>query len=86
MVITSYTTGALIKKNGTVMRWLINIGMVLMTASLGLCIFFYSKSIYVFIGSLTLSSIGTGLAPSLPQHDDFRVCTAGTARHDHLHL
>ncbi|WP_163854997.1 MFS transporter [Paenibacillus elgii] len=61
MVVTSYTTGSLIKKNGTLMRWLINIGLVLMTVSLGLCILFYNKSIYVFIGLLTLSSIGTGL-------------------------
>jgi ACDE family multidrug resistance protein len=60
-VITSYTTGALIKKNGTVMRWLINIGMALMTISLGLCIWMYDASIYVFIGLLTVSSIGTGL-------------------------
>ena len=60
MVITSYTTGSLIKKNGTVMRWLMNIGLVMMTVALGLTIFFF-KNIYVFIGLLTLSSIGTGL-------------------------
>ncbi|MCZ8512096.1 MFS transporter [Paenibacillus filicis] len=61
LVVTSYTTGALIKKNGTVMRWLINIGLAVMTVSLGLCIFLFNKSIYVFIGLLTLSSVGTGL-------------------------
>jgi ACDE family multidrug resistance protein len=60
MVITSYTTGSLIKKNGTLMRWLMNIGLVMMTVSLALTIFF-NKNIYVFIGLLTLSSIGTGL-------------------------
>ncbi|MCR8643899.1 MFS transporter [Paenibacillus sp. N1-5-1-14] len=60
LVATSYTTGALIKKNGTLMRWLMNIGLLLMTASLTLTIFFY-QNIYVFIGFLTLSAIGTGL-------------------------
>ncbi|CAG7624934.1 Bacillibactin exporter [Paenibacillus solanacearum] len=61
LVITSYTTGSLIKKNGTVMRWLINIGLGIMTVALGLCIFLFNKNIYLFIGLLTLSSIGTGL-------------------------
>lgn len=60
MVVTSYTTGSLIKKNGTVIRWVMNIGLLLMTVSLGLTIFFF-KNIYVFIGLLTLSSVGTGL-------------------------
>ncbi|WP_442601360.1 MFS transporter [Paenibacillus sp. KN14-4R] len=60
LVTTSYTTGALIKKNGTLMRWLMNIGLILMTASLTLTIFFY-HNLYVFIGFLTLSAIGTGL-------------------------
>ncbi|WP_072328192.1 MULTISPECIES: MFS transporter [unclassified Paenibacillus] len=61
LVATSYTTGALIKKNGTLMRWLINIGLAVMTVSLALCIFLYQSNLYVFIGLLTLSSIGTGL-------------------------
>lgn len=60
MVITSYTTGSLIKKNGILMRWLMNIGLVAMTISLAATIFFF-KNIYVFIGLLTISSIGTGL-------------------------
>lgn len=60
MVVTSYTTGSVIKKNGVVMRWLMNIGLILMTISLALTIFFF-KNIYVFIGLLTISSIGTGL-------------------------
>jgi ACDE family multidrug resistance protein len=60
MVTTSYITGSLIKKNGILIRWLMNIGLLMMTVSLGLTIFFF-KSIYVFIGLLTLSSIGTGL-------------------------
>jgi ACDE family multidrug resistance protein len=60
MVITSYTTGSLIKKNGALMRWLMNIGLVIMTISLAATIFFF-KNIYVFIGLLTMSSIGTGL-------------------------
>ncbi|MEB3100230.1 MFS transporter [Ferviditalea candida] len=60
MVITSYTTGSVIKKNGILMRWLMNIGLVLMTVSLALTIFF-NENIYLFIGLLTANSIGTGL-------------------------
>ncbi|HEX7058015.1 MAG TPA: MFS transporter [Bacilli bacterium] len=60
MVTTSYVTGSVIKKNGILMRWLINIGLAVMTVSLALTIFFY-QNIYVFIGLLTASSIGTGL-------------------------
>ncbi|KOR89595.1 MFS transporter [Paenibacillus solani] len=60
MVITSYTTGSLIKKNGKLMRWLMNIGLLAMTVSLALTLFFL-KNIYVFIGLLTVSSIGTGM-------------------------
>lgn len=60
MVITSYTTGSLIKKNGILIRWLINIGLFMMTITLAATLFFF-KNIYVFIGLLTLSCIGTGL-------------------------
>jgi ACDE family multidrug resistance protein len=60
MVTTSYVTGSKIKKNGRLMRLLMNIGLIMMTVSLGLTIFLYSN-IYVFIGLLTISSIGTGL-------------------------
>lgn len=60
MVITSYTTGAKIKQNGTLMRWLMNIGLILMTVSLALATFL-NANLYVFISLLTLSGIGTGL-------------------------
>ena len=60
MVIASYTTGALIKKNGVLIRRLMNIGLILSTASLVMAVFFY-RNIYVFIGLLTLSGIGTGM-------------------------
>jgi len=60
LVVTSYTTGAVIKKNGTLMRWLINIGLFLMSAAL-LCTIFFHKNIYALIGFLTLSGVGTGL-------------------------
>lgn len=60
MVATSYTTGAVIKKNGILIRWLMIIGLLLMVASLASTIFFF-KNLYVFIGLLTVSSIGTGL-------------------------
>ncbi|MBD2868622.1 MFS transporter [Paenibacillus arenilitoris] len=59
-VITSYTTGSLIKKNGVLIRRLMNIGLAAMTVSLGATIFFF-QNLYVFIGLLTVSSIGTGL-------------------------
>ncbi|MEK8126329.1 MFS transporter [Paenibacillus filicis] len=61
LVVTSYTTGAKIKKNGSLMRRLINIGLAIMTLSLGLSIFLFQTSLYVLIGLLTASSIGTGL-------------------------
>lgn len=60
MVATAYTTGSVIKKNGILIRWLMNIGLIAMTVSLGATIFFF-QNIYVFIGLLTISSIGTGL-------------------------
>lgn len=60
MVITSFTTGSLIKKNGKLIRLLMNIGLFAMTVTLAATIFFF-QNIYVFIGLLTISSIGTGL-------------------------
>lgn len=60
MVTTAYITGTVIRKNGVLIRWLMNIGLVLMVVSLALTIWF-NKNIYVFIGLLTVSSIGTGL-------------------------
>ncbi len=60
MVATSYITGSVIRKNGVIIRWLMNIGLALMVVSLALAIWL-NKNIYVFIGLLTLSSIGTGL-------------------------
>ena len=60
LVITSYTTGAKIKQNGKLMRWLMNIGLSLMTISLTLATFL-NGNLYVFIGLLSLSGIGTGL-------------------------
>jgi ACDE family multidrug resistance protein len=60
MVVTSYTTGSIIKKNGVLIRWLMNIGLILMVISLGSTIFFF-KNLYVFIALLTISSIGTGM-------------------------
>jgi ACDE family multidrug resistance protein len=60
MVTTSYITGTVIRKNGVLIRWLTNIGLALMTVSLALSIWL-NKNLYVFIGLLTVSSIGTGL-------------------------
>ncbi|MBW5445095.1 MFS transporter [Cohnella sp. CFH 77786] len=65
MVATAYITGTVIRKNGVLIRWLMNIGLVLMVVSLALAIWL-NKNLYVFIGLLTLSSIGTGfLLPCL---------------------
>lgn len=60
MVVTSFTTGTVIRKNGVLIRWLMNIGLALMVVTLALSIWL-NKNLYVFIGLLTLSSIGTGL-------------------------
>lgn len=60
MVAVAYVTGSIIKKNGVLIRWLMNIGMLLMVLSLALAIF-YLHYLYLFIGLLTVSSIGTGL-------------------------
>ncbi|QTH43980.1 MFS transporter [Cohnella sp. LGH] len=60
MVTTAYITGTVIRKNGVLIRWLMNIGLALMVVSLALTIWFNSN-LYVFIGLLTISSIGTGL-------------------------
>lgn len=60
MVATAYATGAIIRKNGILMRWLMNIGLALMVVSLALAIW-WNDRLYIFIGLLTVSSIGTGL-------------------------
>ncbi|MFS1511993.1 MFS transporter [Chengkuizengella sp. SCS-71B] len=60
MVFTSYITGSKIKKNGVIIRWVLNIGLLISVLSLTFTIFFY-KNIYLFISLITLSSIGTGL-------------------------
>ena len=61
MVVTAFITGSVIRKNGVLIRRLMNIGLALMTAALGLAIWFNNSNLYVFIGLLTVSSIGTGL-------------------------
>jgi len=60
MVVTAYLTGTFIRKNGVLIRWLMNIGLALMVVSLALTIWL-NTNLYVFIGLLTVSSIGTGL-------------------------
>ena len=61
LVITSYTTGSVIKKNGTLMRWLMNIGLTLSTVSLGLTLIWNKEHLITFMALITLSSVGTGL-------------------------
>lgn len=60
LVVTSYITGSLIKKNGVLIRKVMIAGFILATASLTSAIFF-NEQIYVLISLLTLSSVGTGL-------------------------
>lgn len=60
LVVTSYGTGAIIKKNGTRIRKMIVGGVGLLFFSLVLCIFFYDHR-FLLIGSLTWSGIGTGM-------------------------
>lgn len=60
LVITSYTTGRIIKNNGRLMRILMNIGLIMMVISLTAAIWIH-HSLVPLIGLLTLSSIGTGL-------------------------
>jgi len=60
MVTTAYITGSVIRKNGVLMRWLMNIGLSLMVISLASAIWL-NTNLYVFIGLLTVSSVGTGL-------------------------
>jgi ACDE family multidrug resistance protein len=60
MVATAYITGSVIRKNGVLMRWLMNIGLGIMTIALALAIWL-NQNLYVLISLLTLSSIGTGL-------------------------
>jgi len=60
LVITAYTTGRVIKNNGKLMRILMNVGLMLMVGSLTVAIWLH-HNLYVLIGLLTFSSIGTGL-------------------------
>ncbi|WP_274363577.1 MFS transporter [Paenibacillus thermotolerans] len=61
LVITSYSTGSIIKKNGLLMRWLMNIGLAASALALGLTLIWNKDQIVVFMALITVSSIGTGL-------------------------
>jgi ACDE family multidrug resistance protein len=60
MCVTSYTTGALIKKKMKLMKTLIVVGSFLIGTPLVAAAFF--RNPYVELGLLVLSSVGTGLA------------------------
>jgi ACDE family multidrug resistance protein len=60
MVTTAYFTGSIIRKNGVLIRWLMNIGLLLMAGALCAAIWL-NYNLYIFIGLLTVSSIGTGM-------------------------
>ncbi len=60
MVATSYIAGSVIKKSGLIIRRVMISGLTLSSLALLLTIFF-NENIYIFIGLLTLSSIGTGM-------------------------
>lgn len=59
MTTTSYITGSKIGKNMKLMKTLIVLGLLLMTASFSTLIFF--KNLFPFFSVLIVSSIGTGL-------------------------
>lgn len=59
LVVSSYITGAKIKQNDQLIRKMMVIGLILLTASL-IVVAFY-KQLYWMMGFLTLGSIGTGL-------------------------
>lgn len=60
LVITAFITGKMIKKNGSLMRRLMLIGLTIMTASL-VAASIWHKSFIALICMITVSSIGTGL-------------------------
>lgn len=59
LVVASYVTGAKIKQNDKLIRKMMVIGLILLTASLVIVAFY--KQLYWMMGFLTLGSIGTGL-------------------------
>ncbi|WP_270170136.1 MFS transporter [Paenibacillus sp. SYP-B4298] len=60
LVVTAYICGRKIKNNGPLMKRLMAIGLAAMTLALGAAILLYNQ-LYLLIGLLLLSSIGTGL-------------------------
>ncbi|WP_152525535.1 MULTISPECIES: MFS transporter [Sediminibacillus] len=73
---TSFTTGSKIGKNHRVMKMLIVLGLLLMTASFASLVFF--TKLIPFIAVLVVSSIGTGLV--LPCLNSFITGSVGKAR------
>lgn len=76
MTTTSYITGSKIKKNHQLMKNLIVFGLVLMTISFVVLIFF--EQLILFIAILAVSSIGTGL--TLPCVNSFITGSVGKDR------
>lgn len=76
MCVTSYITGSKIGKNQSLMKKLIVLGLVLMTISYAVLIFF--EQLVLFIGILALSSVGTGIV--LPCINSFITGAVGKER------
>lgn len=76
MMTTSYITGSKIGKNHKLMKGLIVLGLLLMTASFATLVFF--ERIIPFIAVLVVSSIGTGLV--LPCLNSFITGSVGQER------
>ncbi|MFT4414108.1 MFS transporter [Fredinandcohnia humi] len=76
MTTTSYITGSKIGKKMPLMKKLIVLGLVLMTVSFSLLVFF--ESLVPFIAVLVISSIGTGLV--LPCINSFITGSVSTDR------
>jgi Arabinose efflux permease len=60
MVTTAYLTGTIIRKNGVLIRWFMNIALALTVIAYA-CTIWFNQNLYVFIGLLSVGSIGTGM-------------------------
>lgn len=59
MAVTSFTTGALIKKKVKLMKWLVVIGLALISGSLAML--GIVQNTYLFFGAISVAGVGTGL-------------------------
>lgn len=60
LTITSFTTGLLIKKNFKLMKWIVTIGLLIVSVSMGLLGIFSHNTILFFV-AISLAGVGAGL-------------------------